>query len=162
MLFAALVPKADDCDSPFGLTASLLTSSLLSFFPPGLLRLHCMTFSPAPLKPWVSGEPIWPEVSLWKASRHSTRLFLSLFHHPPSPTQTPWLTSQGWTLLCFLSGFHVQSTASAAINVGVERSDSVAVSATASPPWWLFIILTTTATWRLNRGRHSGKNLLRI
>lgn len=58
-----------------GSQASLLTS-LLSFFLPGLLRLHCMTFSPAPLKPWVSGEPIWPEVSLSKASRHSTHLFL--------------------------------------------------------------------------------------
>lgn len=111
MLFAALVPKAGYCESPCGLTASLLTSSLLSFFPLGLLRLHCMTFSPAPLKPWVSGEPIWPEVSLSKASRHSTCQFFFGFisspllspHTPParplrakpSSTEASWFPLSG-------------------------------------------------------------------
>lgn len=51
--FCSSRSKADLCESPSGLTTSLLLSSLLSFFPPGLLRLHCMpsTFSPAPLSP---------------------------------------------------------------------------------------------------------------
>lgn len=175
MLFAALVPKADYCESPFGLAASLLTSSFLYFFPPGLLRLHCMTFFPAPLKPWVSGEPIWPEVSLSKASRHSTCHFLFGFisssllspHTPPArPLRAkPSSAEASWFPL---SRFYVQSLASFAINMGVQGSDSVAASAGAAllcsncPSWWLFIILTATATWRLNRGQHSGKNLLRI
>lgn len=51
------------CESPSG-----LTTSPPPFFPSGLLRLHCMplTFSPCSLKSRVSGEPIWPEVSLSK------------------------------------------------------------------------------------------------
>lgn len=64
--------KLDLCESPSGLTTSSLPSPY-SFFPsfllsfwPLALTLHAVDFFPCSLKSRVSGESIWPEVSLMK------------------------------------------------------------------------------------------------
>lgn len=142
MLFAALVPKADYCESPVGLAAyppHFLPSFLLSSWPVAL-TLH--DFLPCSLK----------ALSLWRT--HLTRgeslkslstsylpfSFWFYFIIPPVSTHThplpdlsglkPSSAEASWFPL---SRFYVQSMASVAINIGVQGSDSVAASAGAAP-----------------------------
>lgn len=155
-----------------GSQASLLTS-LLSFFPPWPVALPLHDFLPCSLK----------ALSLWKT--HLTRgeslkslstffppFFFWLFHHSSPLCTHPRLTPQGWPLLCrgimisiVMMNFTCKTQLLLPLIPGLQRSAAVAISSQScsslqqlSPPWWLFTILTTTATWRLTRGQQSGEN----
>lgn len=166
-----MVPKADYCDWPVGLPS--IPPHFPSFFLsswPVALTLH--DFLPCSLK----------ALSLWRThlTRGESLKGLSTFYPPfsfccccfiilPLSTHTPWLTSQDWSLLCrgVMISIVMISRAKHSFCCHYYWSSEVCrcgnlvpnllLFAATVPPWWLFIILTSTATWRLSRGQHSGE-----
>lgn len=164
--FCSSGSKPDLCESPSGLTTSFLPSSPPSFFPSGLLRLHCMpsTFSPAPLSPeslenpsdqrWVSQKAF----RLWCCPLASRLLILAISPDNLSPTSHRAEPSSAET-----THFHYWDTVTntnhkeplhmlqlilkfRALITHPQNQPELQPPFCRRPPWWLFIILTTTAT----------------